>query len=111
MKEEVQDDREIQPHDSEDSLNQERVADELRRLTETQAPTTRDAPYQSSEEGATAPIPEEATPPPLGIGKEPQLQTPRGIGKVVVPMHLRDQEDTGVDYSLRIHTCLVLLFG
>ena len=48
---------------------------------------------------------------PLGIGKEPQLQIPRGIGKIVVPTHLRDQEDTGVDYSPRTHTCLTLPFG
>ena len=60
VKEEVQDDREIQPHDSEDSLSQERIANELRQLTERQA----HAPHQSSEEGATAPISEGATPPP-----------------------------------------------
>ena len=63
VKEEVQDDREIQPHDSEDSLSQERVANELRRLTEIQAHATGDAPHQSSEEGATAPISEGATAP------------------------------------------------
>ena len=48
---------------------------------------------------------------PLGIGKEPQLQIPLGIGKIVVPTHLRDQEDTGVDFSPQIHLCLILLFG
>ena len=46
---------------------------------------------------------------PLGLGKEPQLQNPRGIGKTVVPMHLRDQEDTGVEYSPRTLTCLTPL--
>ena len=36
---------------------------------------------------------------------------PRGIGKTVVLMHLRDQEDTGVDYSPRTLTCLTPQFG
>ena len=62
-KEEVQDDKETQPLDSEDSLSQERIADELRRLTEIQAHTASDAPCQSSEEGAAAPISEGATAP------------------------------------------------
>ena len=47
----------------------------------------------------------------LGIDKEPLLQNPDGIGKTMSLTHLRDQEDTGVDYSLRIHTCLTPLFG
>ena len=53
----MQNDRETQPFDSEDSLSQERVADELRRLTEMHTHMTSDAPRQSSEEGAAAPIP------------------------------------------------------
>ena len=63
LKEEVQDDKETQPFDSEDSLSQERVVDELRRLTETQAHTVGDAPCQNSEEGAAAPVSERATAP------------------------------------------------
>ena len=63
MKEEVQDNKETQPLDSEDSLSQERVADELRRLAETHAHTISDAPCQSSEEGAAAPVSEGATAP------------------------------------------------
>ena len=49
--------------------------------------------------------------PQLQLPKEPQLQNPRGIGKTVVLMHLRDQEDTGVDYSPRTLTCLTPQFG
>ena len=103
----LQDDREVQPHDSEDSLSQERIANELRQLTERQAR----AP-QSSEEGAAVPISEGATAPPSGWNRQgPTAQIPHGNGKVVVPMHLRDQEDTGVDYSLRIPICLILPSG
>ena len=47
----------------------------------------------------------------LRLGKEPQLQNPCGIGKTVVLMHLRDQEDTGVDCSLRTLICLIPPFG
>ena len=60
---EVQEDKETQPFDSEDSLSQERVTDELRRLAETQLLATSETPHQSPEGGATAPIPEEATAP------------------------------------------------
>ena len=63
MKEEVQDNKETQPLDSEDSLSQERVADELRRLTETHTHTSRDTPCQSSEAGVAAPVSEGATAP------------------------------------------------
>ena len=55
LREEVQENREIPPHDSEDSLSPERVADELRRLTETRAQAASATPHQGSEEGATAP--------------------------------------------------------
>ena len=54
LREEVQENRESPPQDSEDSLSPERVA-ELRRLTETQVQATSATPYQGSEEGATAP--------------------------------------------------------
>ena len=57
LREEVQENREIPPHDSEDSSSPERVADELRWLTEPQAQITSAAPHQDSEEGATAPTP------------------------------------------------------
>ena len=51
---EMQGNRETPPHDSEDSLSPERVADELKRLAEAQAQSTSNIPNQSSEEGATA---------------------------------------------------------
>ena len=58
-------------------MSQERVADELRRLTETQQPAPSGAPHQSPEGGATAPVSEE---PQLQLllktGKEPQLRNP-----------------------------------
>ena len=50
----IQGNRETPPHDSEDSLSPECVADELMRLAETQAQSVSNAPNQSSEEGATA---------------------------------------------------------
>ena len=59
---EVQEDKETQPLDSEDSLSQERVADELRRLAETQPLATSEAPHQNLE-GGTAPVSEGATAP------------------------------------------------
>ena len=46
---------EIPLHDSEDSLGPERIADELRRLTEAQAQSASATPHHGSEEGATAP--------------------------------------------------------
>ena len=55
LRDEVQENREIPPHDSEDSLSPECVADELRRLTETRAQAASATPHQGSEEGATAP--------------------------------------------------------
>ena len=103
LREEGQESREIPPHDSEDSLSPEHVADELRRLAETQAQAA-SATYQGSEEGATAPN-------SAWNWEEPQLQIPLGIGKTVVPMHLRDQEDTGVDSSPRTRVCFVQPFG
>ena len=63
LKKEVQENKETQPLDSEDSLSQERVSDKLRRLTEIHAYTTSDAPCQSCEEGAAAPVSEGATAP------------------------------------------------
>ena len=48
LKEEAQDETETQPLDSEDSLSQERVAAELRRLTEIQAHTVGDAPCREN---------------------------------------------------------------
>ena len=104
LREEVQENRETPPHDSEDSLSPERVADELRRLTETQAQTVSATPYQVLRKEPQLQI-------PLGIGKEPQLQIPLGIGKTVVPTHLRDREGTGVDSSLRTRVCFVQPFG
>ena len=47
----------------------------------------------------------------LRTGKEQQLRNPQGIGKIVVPTHLRDQEDTGVDYNLRTCICSIPPFG
>ena len=60
LKEEVQDNKgSSTPRiDSEDSLSQERISDELRRLTEVHAHTTSDAPCQNCEEGAAAPVSE-----------------------------------------------------
>ena len=56
LREELQENREEIPHhESEDSRSPERVADELRRLTETQAQTVSATPHHGSEEGATAP--------------------------------------------------------
>ena len=60
---EAQKEKETQPFDSEDSLSQERVADELRRLTETQPLATSEASLQNLEGGATAPVSEGATAP------------------------------------------------
>ena len=45
--EEMQGSRETPPHDSEDSLSPERVADELKRLAEAQAQSTSNAPNQN----------------------------------------------------------------
>ena len=101
LQEEVQENREIPPHDSEDSLSPERVADVLRRLTEPQAQLTSAAPHQDSEEGATA---------PASAWNWQGATAPR-IGKIMVPMHLRDQEDTGVEFNLQTHSCLTVLFG
>ena len=55
LREELQRSREeIPPHDSEDSLGPEHVADELRRLTEAQAQMTGSIPPRKSGGGATA---------------------------------------------------------
>ena len=60
---EVQKDKETQPFDSEDSLSQERVVDEHRRLTKKQPLATSEAPHQNLE-----------VQPLLKTDKEPQLQ-------------------------------------
>ena len=81
----VQEDRETQPLDSEDSFSQERVADELRRLTETQQPAPSGAPYQSPEGGATAPVSEGATAPTSARNRQ----------GATAPESARDREDSG----------------
>ena len=58
LREELQRSRDaFPPHDSEDSLGPEHVADELRRLTEAHAQMTGSTSIQESRGGATAPDP------------------------------------------------------
>ena len=82
---EVREDRETQHLDSEDSLSQERVTDELRRLTETQQPAPSGAPHQSPEGGATAPVSEGATAPTSAQNRQ----------GATAPESARDREDSG----------------
>ena len=109
LQEDAQDVADAQPLDSEDSLSQEHVASELRRLAELRVSAmlaelrvrvTSDS-NQDSEGGAVEPQRL------LRIDKEPLLQIPDGIGKTMSLMRLKDQGDTGVGYSLRIHTCSI----
>ena len=105
-----------QPLDSEDSLSQEHVASELRRLNELRVSATlaemrvgvAGDSNQNPEEGAVAPVAEESTAPrPLKVDKEPLLQTLNGTGRTMKLMHHKDQIDSVEDYDLQIRTCLV----
>ena len=115
---------ENQPLDSQDSLSQEHVANELRRLHELRAGTPpaemrtggASNSNQNLEGGAVAPgllrvLRNQLIPCPLKADKEPLLQTLNGIGRIMKPMHHKDLIDSAEDYNLQIHTCLVPPFG
>ena len=115
--EEGRDAANAQPFDSEDSLSQEHVASELRRLEELRVSATlagmrmraaNDQP-QSSEGGAVAPGAEEAV--NLAYARNTQGAVAPESGwtweDIVKLTHLRDQEDTEVECCLQIHICSI----
>ena len=63
---------------------------------------------QNPEEGAVAPVAEESTAPMTTQNRqEPLLQTLKGTGKIMNPMHHKDQVDSVEDYDLQMRTCSV----
>ena len=91
LREELQRSREeLPPHDSEDSLGPEYVADELRRLTTAHTQMTGSVSTHEPRE-------------------EPQLQMQ--LGKITAHMHLRGQEEIVDNQCPLTHSCFIQLFG
>ena len=110
---EGQENKETQPFDSEDSLSQERVADERRRLAETQPLTTSESLYQNPEGGATAPVSEEATAPTSPQDRQGATAPRESAWEWEDSGSYAPQrsERYGGDYDLRIRICSIRPFG